>query len=113
MARAVQSDRHFGHMLRLTCWVCEPCGDASWQMDAHVEISGGEQGDAFAELVSMAIQVDPTLADRGASTLAGSRGASASVVGAHSHYANSLGLGDTAIVSTDHMFQASTTGTYG
>lgn len=51
-------------------------------MDAHVEISGGEQGDAFAELVSMAIRVDPSLAERGASALAGSGGASASVVGA-------------------------------
>ena len=48
------------------------------QIEAQVEISGE---DAFAELVNMAIQVDPSLAERGAQALAGARGGAASVVG--------------------------------
>ncbi|BDA46798.1 Lipoyl synthase, chloroplastic [Coccomyxa sp. Obi] len=47
-------------------------------IEAQVEFSGE---DAFAELVSMAIQVDPSLAERGAQALAGARGGAASVVG--------------------------------
>lgn len=48
------------------------------QIEAQVEISGD---DAFAELVNMAIKVDPSLAERGAQALSGTRGGAASVVG--------------------------------
>ncbi|KAK9918969.1 hypothetical protein WJX75_008365 [Coccomyxa subellipsoidea] len=47
-------------------------------IEAQVEISGGN---AFAELVNMAIQVDPSLAERGSKALAGAQGGAASVVG--------------------------------
>lgn len=47
-----------------------------------MEISGE---DAFAELVTMAIQVDPSLAERGTQALAGARGGAASVVGEAPH----------------------------
>jgi hypothetical protein len=38
--------------------------------------------DAFAQLVSLAVEKDPTLAKQGAKHLAGSRGAAPSVLGA-------------------------------
>jgi hypothetical protein len=66
---------------------CKP----SWpilQEEAFVEISGDDMagGDAFAELVSMAVEVEPSLADRASRDLVGSRRASASVAGAlHCH----------------------------
>lgn len=62
---------------------------ACLQVEAQVEISGGE-GDAFAELVSMAVKADPSLADRAARDLAGSRGGAASVVGESSHFVTIL-----------------------
>lgn len=66
---------------------CKP----SWpilQEETFVDISGDDMagGDAFAELVSMAVEVEPSLADRAARDLAASRRASASVAGAlHCH----------------------------
>ena len=55
------------------------------QEEAFVEISGDNYatGDAFAELVGMAVEVEPSLADRAARDLAASQRASASVAGAH------------------------------
>lgn len=66
---------------------CKP----SWpilQEEAFVEISGDDTAgvDAFAELVSMAVEVEPSLADRASRDLVASRRASASVAGAlHCH----------------------------
>ena len=62
---------------------CKP----SWpilQEEAFVEISGDDMagGDAFAELVSMAVEVEPSLADRASRDLVASRRASAGVAGA-------------------------------
>ncbi|CAL5224299.1 g6965 [Coccomyxa viridis] len=51
--------------------------------EAFVEISGEDlaSGDAFAELVGMAVEVQPSLADRATRDLAASQRASASVAG--------------------------------
>ena len=48
-----------------------------------MELHGDEsaRGDAFAELVGMAVQVEPSLADRAARDLTASQRASASVAG--------------------------------
>ncbi len=50
-----------------------------------MEISGEDlaSGDAFAELVGMAVEVQPSLADRATRDLAASQRASASVAGMH------------------------------
>ena len=55
------------------------------QEEAFVEISGEDlaSGDAFAELVGMAVEVQPSLADRATRDLAASQRASASVAGMH------------------------------
>ncbi len=50
-----------------------------------MEISGDDlaSGDAFAELVGMAVEIQPSLADRATRDLAASQRASASVAGMH------------------------------
>ena len=50
-----------------------------------MEISGDDlaSGDAFAELVGMAVEVQPSLADRATRDLSASQRASASVAGMH------------------------------
>lgn len=52
-----------------------------------MEISGDDlaSGDAFAELVGMAIEVQPSLADRATRDLAASQRASAGIAGMHCH----------------------------
>jgi len=56
-----------------------------FQEEAFVEISGDDlaTGDAFAELIGMAVEVEPSLANRAARDLAASQYASASIAGAH------------------------------
>ena len=53
------------------------------QEEAFVELHGDESasGDAFAELVGMAVKVEPSLADRAVRDLSASQRASASVAG--------------------------------
>ena len=84
---------------------CKP----SWpilQEEAFVEISGDDMAgvDAFAELVSMAVDAEPSLADRASRDLVASRRASASVAGAlHCHRFCHTSLHDVGDLHTHHQ----------